>query len=332
MSKAQRDFRSPESIEQELLTRDAISPFLKSRGFQGVEDERIISGSAVQQFISAKDPEGRPLKMRVRLCWHRGDFRSNKRKYSGAQLAVRPREGGWDATLDFLAERDRAHGISHNLLLQRDDNDIVYAALIPADQIGPIWHRQWAVSDELIRTGRTGRMKRNHAENGTSPALFLQDDRSEHAHLVADALWQWPGVVDVVKLPILAPAPIELGDDTFDDCPVPDYADLGRDAGQRTKAVRSEVKRDPRVRRAVLQRAGGACERSGCGIRRTFDGFLDVHHILGVEKSDRVYNCVALCPNCHREAHYAPNAADLNTELLEYAAQFQVKGAGARDA
>lgn len=332
MSNGQRGFRSPESIVQELLTRDAISPFLVSRGYQQVQDERIISGTAVQQFISAKGPDGRPLKMRVRLCWHRGDFRSNKRKYSGAQLAVRPREGGWNATLDFLAERDRIQGITHNLLLQRDDDDIVYAALIPADQIGPIWHRQWAVSDELIRTGRTGRMKRNHAENGTSPALFLQDDRSEHAHLVADALWQWPGVVDVVKQPLVAPAPAALVDDTFDDCPAPDFADLGRDIGERAKVLRSEVKRDPRVRRAVLQRAGGACERNGCGIRRTFEGFLDVHHILGVEKSDRVYNCVALCPNCHREAHYAPNAAELNAELLGYAAQFHAKGGEARDA
>jgi 5-methylcytosine-specific restriction protein A len=28
---------------------------------------------------------------------------------------------------------------------------------------------------------------------------------------------------------------------------------------------------------------------------------------------------VALCPNCHREAHFAPNRAAINRELLKLA-------------
>ncbi|MBU9434829.1 HNH endonuclease [Burkholderia multivorans] len=30
-----------------------------------------------------------------------------------------------------------------------------------------------------------------------------------------------------------------------------------------------------------------------------------MHHILGVEKGDRIWNCVALCPNCHRDTHHS---------------------------
>lgn len=111
-------------------------------------------------------------------------------------------------------------------------------------------------------------------------------------------------------------------DDTYDDCPAPGYSTLGRDEGKRVPVLRSEVRRDPHVRRAVLERAGFACEREDCGKRRDFPGFLDVHHILGAEKSDRVYNCVALCPCCHREAHYAPDAIELNKQLLTYAKRF----------
>jgi 5-methylcytosine-specific restriction protein A len=85
--------------------------------------------------------------------------------------------------------------------------------------------------------------------------------------------------------------------------------------------LRSEVKRDPHVRHAVLARAHG-CERDGCGQTQHYPGFLDVHHILGVEKGDRVWNCVALCPNCHRDAHYSPEAQALNVQLLAYAEKF----------
>ncbi|WP_232450568.1 HNH endonuclease signature motif containing protein [Burkholderia ubonensis] len=43
-----------------------------------------------------------------------------------------------------------------------------------------------------------------------------------------------------------------------------------------------------------------------------------MHHILGVEKGDRIWNCVALCPNCHRDAHYSPDEPELNRQLLAY--------------
>ncbi len=324
MSNAKREFRGADSIAAEELTRDAIAPFLNSRGYAVLNDERHKTGTAVQQFISVRAPDGQVMKVRVRLCWRRGGRKSSEKDYSAAQLAVRPRPGGWDATFEYLAERDHLHGVTHNLILQRDGDAIIYAALISAEDLGPIWSRQRDVSEELLRTGRAGRMKKNHAENGSSPTIWLQDDRSPYAHKVADALWQWPGVIDLADIQPqeLSIAATVLLDDTYDDCPAPDYSALGSDGAERVEVKRSLVRRDPRVRQAVLKRASG-CERAGCGENRNFPGFLDVHHILGVEKSDRVHNCVALCPNCHREAHYAPHAKELNAELLVYAGQFQ---------
>jgi 5-methylcytosine-specific restriction protein A len=50
---------------------------------------------------------------------------------------------------------------------------------------------------------------------------------------------------------------------------------------------------------------------------------FDVHHILGADKSDRIYNCVALCPNCHREVHFAPDHDEVNGKLLDFAMKFK---------
>jgi 5-methylcytosine-specific restriction protein A len=64
----------------------------------------------------------------------------------------------------------------------------------------------------------------------------------------------------------------------------------------------------------VLSRAAGVCE--GCGssapfIRRS-DGspYLEVHHRTPLANGgdDTVDNAFALCPNCHRRAHFGPTA------------------------
>jgi 5-methylcytosine-specific restriction protein A len=149
------------------------------------------------------------------------------------------------------------------------------------------------------------------------------DKRTPDAHAVADVLWNWKGVVDVAKLPATSAQSALPVDDTFEDMPGVDYAALGSDGAPRLKAERSYVKRDPKVRNEVIKRANNRCEREGCGDGRAYPGFLDVHHILGVEKSDRVWNCVALCPNCHREAHFAPDRDRINEKLLKFVSHFK---------
>ena len=112
-------------------------------------------------------------------------------------------------------------------------------------------------------------------------------------------------------------------EDSIDDLAGIDYGALGSDGAGRIRTVISGVRRDPRVRRAVLKRSNGRCERDDCRIRKNYSGFLDVHHILGAEKSDRVWNCVAICPNCHREAHASPKQEQINARLLAFASRFK---------
>lgn len=69
--------------------------------------------------------------------------------------------------------------------------------------------------------------------------------------------------------------------------------------------------RNPDVVAEVLVRADGACEACTrpAPFRRRSDGspYLEVHHRvpLAAGGEDTVVNAVALCPNCHRAAHYA---------------------------
>lgn len=123
---------------------------------------------------------------------------------------------------------------------------------------------------------------------------------------------------------IVAPRGSEPLGDTYDDCPAQDPSQLGSDHPGKGMTQRSFVKRDMKVREAVLWRAGGKCERKDCDVTRDFVAFFDVHHILGAGTSDRVWNCVALCPNCHREAHYSPHAERINAELLRFARSFEL--------
>lgn len=314
-----RAFRKPESYAAEKKTRGMVAPFLLERGFSEVDDRRKSYGPTQSQLVRATDSDGKQLGLWVRLCWRREGRRKGARQFSAAQLRARIEGGDWEGTVSDRVARAREDGATHLFLVQREGNRMVYAALVPLSAVLPIWKKQRDISKALIKKGRLGRRKKNHATNGSSPTIWLQDSTAPG---VAEALWRYPGVRDLAKLPVLAPnEPRVVDDDSLDDLPV-EYRDLGSDGAERTKRVISGVRRDPRVRTAVRARSGGRCEREGCGGRRPYNGFLDVHHILGAENSDRFWNCVALCPNCHRDAHFSPDRDQINALLLKFAAQF----------
>ncbi len=69
-------------------------------------------------------------------------------------------------------------------------------------------------------------------------------------------------------------------------------------------------KRNQDVIAEVLFRANGKCEECGktAPFLRASDGspYLEVHHVLPLSENgdDTVENTLALCPNCHRQAHF----------------------------
>ena len=75
------------------------------------------------------------------------------------------------------------------------------------------------------------------------------------------------------------------------------------------KIISRGFKRNADVVVAVLERAGGYCERCECKapfLRKDNTPYLEVHHIkmLANGGEDSVENAMAVCPNCHRELHY----------------------------
>lgn len=77
--------------------------------------------------------------------------------------------------------------------------------------------------------------------------------------------------------------------------------------------------RSSAIKRYALARSRGICE--GCQAPAPFESkrgpFLEVHHVhrLADGGPDLPQGVIALCPNCHRKAHYAKNAKGFNDEL-----------------
>jgi len=309
-----RTFRSTASFEAEKITRSMLVPFLQAHGFTQLQDNRQLHGETESQTIRGIDPSGRTVALRVKLCWRRERAGDRVCGYSATQLLAHVDNDAWIPTLDAFIARLRKEEVTDLLIVQRESQEISHAALVPLDAVTSVWTAQRQESARLIASGQMGKRKKNHAENGRSPTLWLQDDT---AASVAEKLWQHPRVSDLNLLPVTGSP--SKSDDSFDDLSGFDPDLLGRDEAARIPRVTSGVPRDPAVRQAVLKRSGHRCERPSCGAHRPYPGFLDVHHILGVEKADRVRNCVALCPNCHREAPASPDSDKLNRQLLEYA-------------
>lgn len=81
------------------------------------------------------------------------------------------------------------------------------------------------------------------------------------------------------------------------------------------------------------RRANGKCE--GCGQSAPFitsdeEPYLEVHHITRLSDNgpDEPSNVVALCPNCHKRAHYAKDRKEFNQQLKMIAKQLEKKFQG----
>ena len=79
---------------------------------------------------------------------------------------------------------------------------------------------------------------------------------------------------------------------------------------ERYEVIASVFERNPDVVAEVLLRANGTCEKCHrpAPFARRSDGtpYLEVHHWTPLSEGgeDTVENAGALCPNCHREAHF----------------------------
>jgi 5-methylcytosine-specific restriction endonuclease McrA len=96
--------------------------------------------------------------------------------------------------------------------------------------------------------------------------------------------------------------------------------DLGSDRPARVAHTGLHYARDPRVRAAVMKRAGGVCEYCGEQGFRCPDGtrYLEAHHILALadEGEDRMTNVIAICPGEHREVHFGERRDEMERGMI----------------
>ena len=71
----------------------------------------------------------------------------------------------------------------------------------------------------------------------------------------------------------------------------------------------------------MLDRARGLCEfcHKRPFLKYDREPYLEAHHIIPLAKGgpDTVKNTIALCPECHREAHYAYNRQEITTLMKQ---------------
>jgi len=86
------------------------------------------------------------------------------------------------------------------------------------------------------------------------------------------------------------------------------------------QAVQTIYMRSEAVKLYALKRSKGICE--ACEQPAPFEGklgpFLEVHHLhrLGDGGPDEPSNVAAICPNCHRRAHFSKDGAEFNKFLI----------------
>jgi 5-methylcytosine-specific restriction protein A len=86
-------------------------------------------------------------------------------------------------------------------------------------------------------------------------------------------------------------------------------------------ATRNIYQRSADVRDYVLARAGGHCEKCKAKapfLRPTGTPYLEPHHIRRVSDGgpDDPRHVIALCPNCHRQAHFGSDVKAFRTHLM----------------
>lgn len=92
--------------------------------------------------------------------------------------------------------------------------------------------------------------------------------------------------------------------------------------------IQSIQNRSTAIKLYAKKRANGICE--GCNETAPFETksgpYLEIHHLtrLADGGADLPQNVIALCPTCHRKAHYSLDCLEFNNQLINKVATIEV--------
>ena len=116
-AKSARPWRKPESYKAEKHMRDLVRPFLDSRGYTQVDEIKRALGGGESQIVNALNPQGNPVRLRVRSCWRWGEGGRKPGMISASQLTARYVDS-FEATLDNVIRRNNEAQVTDLLLVQ----------------------------------------------------------------------------------------------------------------------------------------------------------------------------------------------------------------------
>lgn len=101
----------------------------------------------------------------------------------------------------------------------------------------------------------------------------------------------------------------------------------GSDKPLRKIVSTKQFNTDNRIFKAALLIANGICQlckHDAPFLKKDGSPYLEVHHIISRAKggADRLSNCVALCPNCHRKMHIVEDEKD-KKKLSKIASKYE---------
>jgi hypothetical protein len=271
------------SHEREAVLFASAARTLGAYGYSSLQFN-IGGKKARRRHVNCVSPNGDTCSIWIKSATHWPQMAEAVR-FPWKKLSVSP-DGAAAVTVACEAAAER--GATHLLAIVGDERSGVlsFARLYDLADVPPLVIAQSAVIDSVFY--------RAH-----SAALIVQAIAPEFTEAVMAA--------NAAGVDMLSPPP-------------PTSAGKTEATITRTRSGNA-YRRDPKVRAQVLHIAGGRCE--SCGelgfLTETGERYLETHHVVGVSERgpDSSGNIVAVCPLCHRKAHYAADRFQLERIMLE---------------
>lgn len=269
--------------EREAVLFTSAVRALTKWGFTNLDFD-IGGKKARRRHVSAHAPNGEKIVIWTKSSTHwRG--MAEAVRFPWKKISVSP--DGLSAVI-MACEAAAKRGATHLLAVAGNDQTGVlsFARLISLAQLPDIVSKQAALTDSVFY----------RAHSAALILLAYSDEFAEAAEAIKS-----------------------VGEDILLSSP---YAKIETD-DQRTLCGRvgTVYRRDPKVRADIIRVANGHCECCGEEGFLTQSGqrYLETHHLVGVSERgpDKASNIVAVCPTCHKKAHFAADRIEIERRMFE---------------